>query len=593
MKGQSHVKTTVRVFRLLAKEEPGAMALVCFYWLSTAVISGLEIWASNFLYQALFACVDSRDFSSLLLPVGLCALISLSGVVSGCFSDRYIELKLPDRISNVLSRRFFQHASEIEYRYFDSEDYYNGLTRAKKVAQGTRAYQYVLRVFRILGFSLEIVSQVAAVVLINPFLLVLAFFSVLPVAVVRVVRGKYFFVLQHYQTSRQNTRDYLWKLLCSKNGNRDLQLYGASSYFIEKWQGLAEELRGEENRFMQRSTLIQLGTNTIKAAGYFCALLFSGYLLLSHQIELGLFVTCISVFANMQQRFEQILMFSAMMPGDTRFFEDYFNFLSYQLPERPKECEKASVQRVSLEKVSYQYSGQQEQALKEVSFSVEKGEVIAVVGENGAGKSTLTKLLLGLYEPQEGLVCINGKPFSEWDREDFYRRTAVIYQDYMRYELTLRENIGFGDLQRLGQDEALFAAAEQARIGETVRGAAQGLDTWAGRQFGEMELSGGQWQRLAIARGFVKSDSEFVLVDEPTASIDPVAESNAFQDIVRFVQGRAAVLITHRIGIARMANKIVVMEKGQIVETGTHQELMEQQGVYYRLFMLQAKWYEM
>lgn len=591
MKKFSHLRVMKQMFVLLFREEPKMMLLTSFYWVWFGAASALDILIASYLYDSLYALSGGGVWCVVVPALVLSGLMSLSGLVTGFISDRFIDLKLPDRIANILSRRFFLHAAGIEYRYFDNDEYYNNLSRAEQIAQGRRVYEYVVRAFRVFAFLLEVASQIVVVAFINPFLFLLAMLSVLPTAIVRMVRGKYYFVLKYYQTPKQNVRQYLWSLLCRKESNRDLQLYGAAPYIIEKWTALSEELKAEENRFTKKSSVLLFVTDTVKISGYFLGVFFSVILLLNHQIELGIFVTCLNVFVSIQQRFEQALMYMAVWTNDTGFVQNYFDFLAFETPEETKEAAGESIEELRLDKVSYQYPEQQRNALEDISLSLDKGEIVALVGENGSGKSTLAKLLLGLYRPAEGEYTVNGKGLSQWSREQFYRRVSTVYQDFMRYELTFRDNIRFGDLERTEGEEALLAAADRARVGQVIRDSGCGLDTLLGREFGGLELSGGQWQRLALARGFYKSDSEFVVVDEPTASIDPIAENDTFQDIAEYMKGRTGLLITHRLGIARIADRIVVLKEGRIVETGTHQELMEKQGFYYELFMLQAKWY--
>ncbi len=566
------------------------MLLTSLYWVWFGASAAVDIIIVSYLYDSLYAMNGGEIWHVVIPALALNALMCLSGLVTGVISDRFIDLKLPDRIANILARRFFRHAASIQYYYFDNDDYYNSLSRAEQIAQGRRVYEYVVRVFRISGFLLEVASQIAAVAFINPFLFLLAILSVLPTAVIRMVRGKYYFTLKYYQTPKQNIRDYLWSLLCQKNSNRDLQLYGATPYIIDKWMTLSEELKSEENRFTKRSSMLMFLTDLIKISGYFLGVFFTIILLLNHQIELGIFVTCLNVFINIQQRFEQALMYMAVLTNDTGFVQNYFDFLSFEIPEEAKDAVEEPIEQLVLEKASYQYPEQQKNALEDVSIALGKGEIVALVGENGSGKSTLAKIMLGLYQPAKGELLVNGRHFSQWSRVRFYQGTSTVYQDYMRYELTFRDNILFGDLER-ASEEGVMAAANRARIGQVILDSDQGLDTLLGREFGGLELSGGQWQRLAIARAFYKTGSEFVVVDEPTASIDPIAENETFHDIAEYMRGRTGLLITHRLGIAQIADRIIVLENGKVVESGTHQELMEKQGSYYELFMLQAKWY--
>ena len=319
--------------------------------------------------------------------------------------------------------------------------------------------------------------------------------------------------------------------------------------------------------------------------------MFSIFLLLRHHIALGIFITCISLFASMQERLEQVMMFTAVLSRETMFVSDYFKFMEYEEPKKLPDAKDEPLEELRAENISYKYANVEFDALSEVSLTAKKGDIIAVVGENGSGKSTLAKILTGLYEPSRGRYIVNGTEFTKWDRDSFHRRTAVVYQDFVKYQLTFRENIAFGELTKLNDDESLYEAVKSARV-DGVISENGGLDSVVGRTFGTTDLSGGEWQRLAIARGFINSDSEFFIVDEPTASIDPIAEDETFSDLIAHMGDKIAVIITHRMGIARKASQIIVLDHGKVVETGTHNELIKKRGEYYRLLNLQAKWYE-
>jgi len=240
--------------------------------------------------------------------------------------------------------------------------------------------------------------------------------------------------------------------------------------------------------------------------------------------------------------------------------------------------------------VSFAYPDSQHAVVREISLRIQPGERIAIVGENGAGKSTLVRLLTGLYLPDSGTVRMDGLDSAGKDALALRGQIGAVFQDYVPWQLTAREIIGFGNVSRLHDDPALQRAAEHAGVADLIDDLPDGLDTWLGRQFGERDLSGGQWQRIALARAFVR-DSRLLVLDEPTAALDPLAEQRLFERFASLTEGRTAIMISHRLGPARYADRVIVMGRGQIVEAGHHDALLEKGGLYARMFAAQAEWY--
>ena len=246
--------------------------------------------------------------------------------------------------------------------------------------------------------------------------------------------------------------------------------------------------------------------------------------------------------------------------------------------------------RLSMTGISKRFGGVQ--AIRQAEFHLLPGEVHALVGENGAGKSTLIKLLLGLYQPTTGRILVDGVDLSEMTIQEWRDQLAVVFQDFARYSFTVQENIGFGDLQHLDDMAAIQAAAEKSEVAEAIEALPSRYDTMLGKEFaGGQELSQGQWQKLAIARAYLR-DAPIVVLDEPTAALDPLAEVEVYRQFQEMSQGKTLLLISHRLGSARLADRILVMHHGQIVEDGTHKQLMARETLYHHLFSTQSHWYE-
>jgi ATP-binding cassette subfamily B protein len=261
------------------------------------------------------------------------------------------------------------------------------------------------------------------------------------------------------------------------------------------------------------------------------------------------------------------------------------NFLEEPKEEKCVETLEKCVD-IDIKNVSFKYPGSDTAVLKNINLKIKQGETLAIVGENGAGKTTLTKLITGLYQPSDGVILYGGKNINLYAPDKRYESISSVFQNFVRYKLTAGENIKISDMSSdMPLDEVLAAAkVPQAKF-------SNGLDTMLSREFDGTELSGGEWQRVAIARGFYRTHN-LIILDEPTAAIDPIEESNIFRLFRESAHDKTAILVTHRLGSAKIADKIIVMENGEIIESGTHAELMEQQGKYSFMFSEQAKWYE-
>lgn len=240
--------------------------------------------------------------------------------------------------------------------------------------------------------------------------------------------------------------------------------------------------------------------------------------------------------------------------------------------------------------VSFSYPDSGHRVVKDVSLTIRPGERIAIVGENGAGKSTLVRLLTGLYSPDSGNVLMDGRESTSDEARDLRGQIGAVFQDYVPWQMTVRDNIGLGNLARIDDDRALAVAAERAGIATLLDGLPDGLDSWLGRQFGDRDISGGEWQRIALARVFFR-DSRLLILDEPTAALDPLAEQRLFERFASLTEGGTAIMISHRLGPARYADRVIVMDQGSIVEAGPHDRLLAQGGLYARMFAAQSAWY--
>lgn len=307
-------------------------------------------------------------------------------------------------------------------------------------------------------------------------------------------------------------------------------------------------------------------------------------------ISLGQFAACVAAFGSMQFMAESVVDLFARQKGMADFVGDYYDFFDYGAEEEEGEPYGGLRDGIELRGVSFRYPQGGRDTLSDVSFHIRKGERVVIVGENGSGKTTLSKVLAGIYRPMGGHVLYDGKDASCYGRDGFYKKFSLVQQNFARYRFTMRENIGIGMVSQIHNDNRLMESARAADIGEAVKRVG-GLDTQLGREFDGAELSGGEWQKVAIARG-LNRNADVIILDEPTSALDPLVEYDILTKFVAMTKGKTSVIISHRIGLGRFADRIIVMKGGSVAESGTHGELLAAGGEYARMWHKQAKWYE-
>ena len=504
-----------------------------------------------------------------------------------------LESLLGDLFANRLSVRLMEHAATLDLAQFEDAEIYDHLERARRQTVG-RIGLFTL----LLGTAQDLITLIslASVLLVQlPWLLLL-----LTVAVVPAFLGEAHFASLGYSllfqwTPERRLLDYLRYMGASDESAKEVKLFGLSSFLVDRYAKLSDKFYEENKNLAVRRNVVSTLLVTIGTLGYYGAYAVIIYRTVMGDFTIGTLTFLAGSFRQSRSLIQSILLALSSIYEQSLYLSDLFTFFDV----RPNVVSKPGARSVprpirtgfQFENVGFRYPGSQRWAVRHLTFTFEPHERIALVGENGAGKTTLVKLLARRYEPDEGRILLDGVDLREYDLESLRKNIGIIFQDFVRYDFILRENIGVSQVEALDDEARIREAARRSLADSVAQRVPQGFDQMLGRRFDNgVELSGGEWQKVALARAYMR-DAQVLILDEPTAALDARAEYEVFLRFAELTKGRMAVLISHRFSTVRMADRILVLKGGELVDDGTHEELLARGGLYAELFSLQAAGY--
>ncbi len=498
------------------------------------------------------------------------------------------------RVELEAERRLLDKASRVDLGHFDNSDWHDRLARAKRDVSW-RPGDLTWSVLGLSGNIVTIILMAGLLASLHWLLVVLAlatsFLSLIIESRVTSRLYKYYY----QETPEERERNYIGELLIQPRTIKEIKAYVLADYLLGRHKNISDHLFKQREKMYQSGVRISMLSGIVTGTTLALAYVFVGLRGIQGTIDPGGVVLVIGAFSSVAGTLGQISSTFVAVDQHTRFLGDYFSFLKIEallpVPEKPISIPEGPVDNISFENISFHYPGGHGEAIENLNLNIRRGELIALVGENGAGKSTLVKLLLRFYDVQNGSIKIGGIDVKDMDPETLRSRIGILFQDYATYELSVRENVMMGWPYGEADDEKVMKALRDSRSEWLVKKMANGLDSKVGRLFeGGHDLSGGEWQRLALAR-IMYRNADIWILDEPTSSLDPEAEAAIFAELKENLKGRIGIVISHRFSTVRIADRIAVIDEGNIKELGTHHELLAAGNTYARLFELQASGY--
>lgn len=486
-----------------------------------------------------------------------------------------------------------EKALTLDLAHFEDSEFYDKMTRARREAS-VRPLSLVTRTFGLVQSTLSLIAYGGLLLQFSVWAVLVLLVAAVPAFIAETRFAGEAFRLFRWRAPETRQQSYLETLLAREDYAMEVKLYQLGETLLDRYRRIFDRLYVEDRNLTVRRSFWSYGLGLVSTVAFYGAYVWIVLEAIVGRITLGDLTMYLVVFRQGQSTFSGILTSIGGMYEDSLYLSNLYEFLEQEIPEPtgyatwgPKPGDG-----IRFEQVTFCYPGSRQPALKEVSFHLQPGEKLAIVGENGSGKTTLIKLLTRLYAPDSGRILLDGLDLQQWDLEVLQRRIGVIFQNFARYQFTVGENVGVGDVDHLEDQARWEIATEKGTARLFIAEMPEGFQTQLGRWFKNgRELSGGQWQKIALSRAFMRSNADILVLDEPTSAVDAEAEVRIFEHFREMTRSQMAILISHRFSTVRMADQILVLADGQAIERGTHEQLVEANGRYARLFSLQAAGY--
>ena len=591
----SALRTLPPFFRLIWQTSPKLFAANVILRVIRAAIPVTTLYIGKLIIDEVVRLTQTSGETDLTYLFTLIAIEFGIAIISDAINRATVLLDslLGDKFANETSVRLMQHAGKLDLQQFEDADFYDKMERARR--QTTRRTSLMSQVLGQFQSLITIAFLAVGLIALSPWLIALIAIAVIPAFLGESHFNERSYSLNHQWTPERRELDYYRYIGASDETAKEVKIFGLSDYLVNQFAALADKYY-QANRKIAVSRA-QWGSvlAAVGSAGYYGAYIIIILQTVNGQLSIGDLTFLAGSFARLRTQLESVLnQFSSMAEG-ALYLQDFFDFFNMEPIIKHKISDIAFPRPIqqgfAFENVGFKYPNTEIWAVKDLNFTLKAGEKLALVGENGAGKTTLIKLISRLYDPSEGRILLDGRDLRDYDPEQLRAEIGVIFRDFVQYQMTAATNIAVGNIAERKDLSRIDGAAYRGMADQVIKKLPQGYDQMIGRRFAEgVNLSGGEWQKIAISRAYMR-EAQVLILDEPTAALDARAEYEVFKRFSDLTAGKTAIIISHRFSTVRMADRILVLEKGQLREIGTHEELLTMEGKYAELFSLQAQGY--
>jgi ATP-binding cassette subfamily B protein len=590
----SALRNVPPVLKIVWESGPLVVSLGIVFRLITSLVPIAALWITKLIIDGIVRAVSNHQ----PVPTSLWWLVAaeFSVAIFGSVLTRtidYLDALLADKYTRHVSIQVMRHASDLDLIAYEDPVYYDRLERAR--VQATDRLGMIQSIGRLVQQVITAASLSISILLFSPWLLLLLIAGILP-----AFFGESHFAFLGYaknfrQTPMRRELDYLRVLGGSREAAKELKLFRLKDFLIARFTKLSDEIYDENVDLARRRLIAGSFLSMIGTGGYYSAYVYVIWRTVNGALSIGTLTFLTGAIVQASSNIQLIFSTLSSIADQALFLTDLLAFFEMKPTIRSKPtalpAPRPIKQGFEFRNVSFRYPGNSRLVLNDLNFHLHPGERVALIGENGEGKTTLVKLMTRLYDPVAGQVLLDGVDLREYDLDDLYREIGVIFQDFMRYEMTARQNIAVGQIDKHDDIASLKMAARKSMADEVIERLPKDYEQMLGRRFETgVDLSGGEWQKVALARAYLR-DAQVLILDEPTAALDARSEFEVFQRFAELTTGKSALFISHRFSTVRMADRIVVLENGKVAEDGNHEELSRLGGRYAEMFEMQAASY--
>ncbi|KAA6467551.1 ABC transporter ATP-binding protein [Bacillus cereus] len=587
------IKTQKYFLGYIYREHPLSLILFCILSLITATIPPILIILNKQTIDTITNIHNNPDAQEvvIILLVVTFLLQYFSSVLSNI--GIYIFTRITQTVNYVLKKIMLTKLIKIPLKEYEDSSFFDTINLANIAISGN-GVRVISSLIGVLQSLISLIGICGILLAIHWILPIALFLSTLPGIILIFIAKSKNYRMTKETAAKDRELGFTDNLFVDKSAIREIKINDSGDFLLNKWSNLFKVIQ----KYKLNLALWECKTKSIAAlllqVSSLVVSLILVYQIFDNKLSIGDYVALLGAVASVQSIFGSIGSHLGSIFETAIYNSALMQILDYDVKNKKEvdPIEIQSVEEISLKNISFYYPKTNVKVLDNINLKINKGENISIVGHNGSGKTTLVKCILGLYDVSDGEIRVNEKNIKDIDKITYFERVAAIFQDFYKYKFSVRENLGFGNLKKLNDDQELYNALQKVGLYEKVKNYQFNLDTYLTREIpAGRELSGGEWQKLAIARGFLK-DSDLIILDEPTASLDPLSEMKIFELFNKLSENKTTITISHRLGPTKYSDRIIVMDNGNIVEEGNYDELMNKRGVYYEMYLSQAKWYE-